>query len=90
MEWTIFGDTHFSEVFPLLLPLLLLLLQLLIRINVLWFPGLSMEGLEQRTRAAPFTPRIPDGEPVLCPLDIDLEDEPEPRRYSGKFDYSGF
>jgi len=49
-----------------------------------------MEGLEQRTRAAPFTPRIPDGEPVLCPLDIDLEDEPEPRRYSGKFDYSGF
>lgn len=49
-----------------------------------------MDAVEQKVRSAPFTPRIPDGIPVMCPADIDLEEEPEPRRYSGKFDYSGF
>ena len=55
-----------------------------------FFKGLSMESIEQKSRASPYCPVISDGVVLAIESDIDPDDLPTPRKYTGKFDFSCF
>ena len=63
--------------------------------NDIWshsaFRGFTSSSIGQHSRAAPFIPKLlSDPAPVAVMSEIAFDDLPEPRKYTGKFDFSGF